>query len=216
MCYVDDVVIATPTLEVLECMKKVGLIWKPSKCEIVQVAIKYFGRMVEKHGSRSDPYAVEAVLTRKSPNTDHQLMSFTGFSNKFREYLEDYADKNTKGNNSWDETTGNAHGMILENFSFQIMKPELCEAPVLGMPTEKAIYVLDLDVCIVAISSRTTLEWKNCLETDSVREYGAPKQENFALVIFVEKHRAYVGSKPINYGLKTHPCPGYRLFEPDF
>ena len=32
------------------------------------------------------------------------------------------------------------------------MSKELCEAPVLGMPTEKGIYVTDTDASVVAIS----------------------------------------------------------------
>ena len=87
MCYVDDVVIATPTLEdhidrldeVFGCMKRAGLKCKPSKCEILRDSIKYLGRMVDRHGVRPDPEAVEAVLTWKAPRTDTQLMSFLGF-----------------------------------------------------------------------------------------------------------------------------------------
>ena len=94
MCYVDDVVIATPTLEdhierldeVFACMKRSGLKCKPSKCEILKDSIKYLGRMVDKHGIRPDPDAVEAVLTWKSPKTEHQLMSFLGFANYYREF----------------------------------------------------------------------------------------------------------------------------------
>ena len=82
MCYVDDVVIATPTLEdhierldeVLACMKRSGLKCKLSKCEILKDSIKYLGRMVDRHGIRPDPDAVEAVLTWKSPKTEHQLI----------------------------------------------------------------------------------------------------------------------------------------------
>ena len=36
--------------------------------------------------------------------------------------------------------------------AFENIKRELCEAPVLGMPTEKGMYVLDTDVFVVAIS----------------------------------------------------------------
>ena len=84
MCYVDDVVIATPTLEdhierleeVFSCMKQTGWKCKPSKCEILRDSIKYLGRLVDKHGVRPDPEAVEAALTWKAPKTDTQLMSF--------------------------------------------------------------------------------------------------------------------------------------------
>ena len=100
-CYVDDVVIATPTLEdhldrldeVFGCMKRAGLKCKPSKFEILRDSIKYLGRMVDRHGVRPDPEAVEAVLTWKAPRTDTQLMSFLGFANFYREFIKRYADK---------------------------------------------------------------------------------------------------------------------------
>ena len=63
MCYIDDVVIATPTLddhierldEVFARLKRAGLKCKPSKCKILKDSIKYLGRMVDKHGIRPDP-----------------------------------------------------------------------------------------------------------------------------------------------------------------
>ena len=78
MCYVDDVVIATPTLEdhidrfdeVFGYMNRAGLKCKPSKCEILRHPIKYLGGMVDRHGVRPDPETVEAVLTWKAPRTD--------------------------------------------------------------------------------------------------------------------------------------------------
>ena len=38
--------------------------------------------------------------------------------------------------------------------AFENKKRELCEAPVLGMPTEKGMYVLDTDASVVAISEK--------------------------------------------------------------
>ena len=102
MCYVDDVVIATPTLEghidrlneVFGCMKRAGLKCKPSKCEeILRDSIKYLGRMVNRHGVRPDAEAAEAVLTWKAPRTDTLLLSFLGFANYCREFIKGYADK---------------------------------------------------------------------------------------------------------------------------
>ena len=160
MCYVDEVMIATPTLEdqierldeVFACMKRAGLKCKPSKCEILKDSIKYLGRMVDKHGIRPDPDAVEAVLTWKLPKTEHQLMSSLRFANYYREFIKGYADKvylmqqlmrhkgkKFMGNNAAEE-------------SFQRIKTELCEAPKLGMPTGKEMYVLDTDASVVAIS----------------------------------------------------------------
>ena len=63
MCYVDDVVIATPTLkhnidrleEVFGCMKRAGLKCKPSKSEILRDSIKYLGRMVKQAWREAGP-----------------------------------------------------------------------------------------------------------------------------------------------------------------
>ena len=101
MCYVDDVVIATPTLEdlidrldkVFSCMKRAGLKCKPSKCENLRDSIKYLERMVDRHGVRLDPEAVEAVLTWKATRTDTQLISLLAFTNYYREFIKGYAHK---------------------------------------------------------------------------------------------------------------------------
>ena len=208
MCYVDDVVIATPTLEdhidrldeVFGCMKRAGLKCKPSKCEILRDSIKYLGRMVDRHGVRPDPEAVEAQLTWKAPRTDTQLMSFLGFANYYREFIKGYADKvypmqklmRNKGKKfEWNDEA---------QVAFENIKRELCEAPVLGMPTEKGMYVLDTDASVVAISGilhqeqewngRTVLcpiAYGSKVLSDTEMKYGAPKAEMFAVVTFVEK-----------------------------
>ena len=215
MCYVDDVVIETPTLEdhidrldeVFGCMKRAGLKCKPSNCVILRDSIKYLGRKVDRHGLRPDPEAVEAVLTWKALRTDTQLMSFLGFANYYREFIKGYADKinpmqkmmRNKGKKiEWNEEAQAA---------FENIKRELCEAPVLGMPTEKGTYVLDTYASVVAISGilhqeqkwngRTVLRpiaYGRKLLSDTEMKYGAPKAEMFAVVTFVEKYRANLGS----------------------
>ena len=164
---------------------------------------------MDKHGIRPDPDSVEAALTWKSLKMQHQLMSFLGFANYYREFIKGYADKvypmqqlmRHKGkkfmwNNAAEE-------------SFQRIKKELCEALVLCKPTEKGIYVLDTDALVVAISGifHQEQEWngKTVLRpiaygskilSDTEMKYGAPKAEMFAVVTFVEKYRAYLCSEP--------------------
>ena len=120
--------------------------------EILRDSIKYLGRIVDRHGVRPDPEAVEAVLTWKAPRTDTQLMSFLGLANYYRELKKGYADKvypmqklmRTKGKKfEWSDEA---------QMAFENIKRELCETPVLGMPTEKGIYVLDRYTSVVGIS----------------------------------------------------------------
>ena len=236
MCYVDDVVIATPTLEdhidrldeVFGCMKRAGLKCKPSKCEILRDSIKYLGRMVDRHGVRPDPEAVEAVLTWKAPRTDKQLMSFLGFANYYREFIKGYADKvypmqklmRNKGKKfEWNDEA---------QVAFENIKRELCEAPVLGMPTEKGMYVLDTDASVVAISGilhqeqewngRTVLRpiaYGSKVLSDTEMKYGAPKAEMFAVVTFVEKYRAYLGSAPFKLRVDNRALSWLKTYSMD-
>ena len=184
--------------------------------------------MVDKHGIRPDPDAVEAVLTWKSPKTEHQLMSFLGFANYYREFVKGYADKvypmqqlmRHKGKKfTWNNAAEE---------SFQRIKKELCEAPVLGMPTEKGMYVLDTDASVVAISGilHQEQEWngKTVLRpiaygskvlSDTEMKYGAPKAEMFAVVTFVEKYRAYLGSEPFKLRVDNRALSWLKTYSMD-
>ena len=236
MCYVDDVVIATPTLEdhidwldeVFGCMKRAGLKCKPSKCEILRDSIKYVGRMVDRNGVRPDPEAVEAVLTWKAPRTDKQFMSFLGYANYYRAFKKKYADKvysmqrlmRNKGKKfEWNEE---------EQVAFENTNRQLCEAPLLGMPTEKCMYVLDTGVSVVAISGilhqeqewngRTVLHpiaYGSKVLSDTEMKYGAPKAEMFAVVTFVEKYRAYLGSAPFKLRVDNRALSWLKTYSVD-
>ena len=74
--------------------------------------------------------------------------------------------------------------------SFENITRELCEAPVLGMPTEKGMFVLDTDASVVAISGilhqeqewngRTVLRpiaYGSKVLSDTEMKYGASKAE---------------------------------------
>ena len=143
---------------------------------------------MDRHGVRPDPEAVEAVLTRKAPRTDTQLLSFLGFANYYREFIKGYADKvypmqklipNKRKKFEWNDEA---------QVAFENIKRELCEAPVLGMPTAKGMYVLDTDASVVAISvilhqeqewnGRTVLgpiAYSSKVLSDTEMKYGAPK-----------------------------------------
>ena len=236
MCNVDDLVIATPTLEyridrlgeVFGCTKRAGLKCKPSKCEILRDSIKYLGRMVDRHGVRLDPEAVEAVLTWKTPRTNTQIMSFLGFANYYREFIKGCADKvypvqklmRNKGKKFvWNEE---------DQVAFESMKRQLCEAPALDMPTEKGMYVLDTDASVVAISGilhqkqewngRTALRpiaYGSKVLSDTEIKYGAPKAKMFAVVTFVEKYRAYLGSAPFKLRVDNRALSWLKTYSMD-
>ena len=228
----DDVVIATPTLEdhidrldeVFGCMKRSGLKCKPSKCEILRDSIKYLGRMVDRHGVRPDPEAVEAVLTWKAPRTDTQLMSFLGFANYYREIIKGYADKVYPMQKLLRNKGKKFEWSVEAQTAFENIKRELSEAPVLSMPTEKGNHVLETDASVVAISGilhqeqewngRTVLRpiaYGSKVLSDTEMKYGAPKAEMFAVVTFVEKYCANLGSTPFKLRVDNRALSWYSM-----
>ena len=102
-------------------------------------SIKYLGRMVDRQGVKPDPDAVEAVLTRKAPRTDTQLMSFLGLANENHEFIKGYADKVYRMQQLMRNKGKKFEGNKRAQEAFENIKRELCEAPVLGMPTEKGM-----------------------------------------------------------------------------
>ena len=139
----------------------------------------------------------------EDPRTDTQLMSILGFANYYPEFIKGNADKvylmqklmRNKGKKfEWNEESQAA---------FQNIEQELCETPVLGIPTEKGMYVLDIDASVLAISVilhqeqewnvRTVLRpiaYGSKVLSDTEMKYCSPKAEMFAVVTFVEKYRA--------------------------
>ena len=183
---------------------------------------------MDKHGVRPDLEAVEAVLTWKAPKADTQLMSFLGFANYYREFIKGYADKiypmqklmrNKDKKFCWTDEA---------QVSFENIKRKLCEAPVLGMPTEKGKFVLDRDASVVAISGilhqeqewngRTVLRpisYGSKVLSDTEMKHGAPKAEMLAVITFVEKYRAHLGSAPFKLRVDTRALAWLKTYSID-
>ena len=99
--------------------------------------------------------------------------------------------------------------------SFQRIKRELCEASLLGIPTENGRYVLDTDASVVAIfwihhqeqeynekAVLRSIAYGSIVLSIKEIKYGALKAEKFAVVIIVKKYRAHLGS----CNLGGEPC----------
>ena len=107
--------------------------------------------------------------------------------------------------------------------SFEKIRRELCEAPVLGTPTEKGMFVLDTDASVVAISGilHQEQEWngpisyRNKVLSDTEMKYGAPKAEMFAVITFVEKYRAYLENAPSKLRVDNRALAWLKTFSMD-
>ena len=170
---------------------------------------------MDRHGVRLDPEAVEAALTWKALRTDTQLISFLRIANYYREFLKGYADKvypmqklmRNKGKKfEWNEEAQAA---------FENIKRELCEAPVLGMPTEKGKNVLDTDASVVAISGilNQEHEWTGRTILRPIA-YGSKVLSDTEMT-FVEKYRAYLRSAPFKLRVDNRALSWLKTYSMD-
>ena len=69
MAYIDDIVIATETIEdhimrikeVFECLREAGFKMRAEKCDFMRTETKYLGRIVSADGIKPDPEAVTKI-----------------------------------------------------------------------------------------------------------------------------------------------------------
>ena len=135
-------------------------------------------------------------------------MSFLGFANYYREFINGYVDKTYPMQQFMRHTVKKFTWIYRGGRIISKIKNKLCEARVLGITSGKEMYVLDTDASVVAISGilHHEQEWnemtvlrptayRSKVLSDTEINYGAPKAEMFAIVNFVEKYRAYLRSE---------------------
>ena len=96
------------------------------------------------------------------------------------------------------------------------------------MPTEKGMYVLDTDASVVASlgilhqeqewNGKTVLRpiaYGSKVLSDIEMKCGAPKTEMFAVVTFVEKYRAYLGSEPFKLRVDNRALSWLKTYSMD-
>ena len=101
MAYIDDIVIATETMEdhimrikeVFECLREAGFKMRAEKCDFMRTETKYLGRIVSADGIKPDPEAVAKIREWMPPRNEEELQSFLGFANYYRDFVPFHAAK---------------------------------------------------------------------------------------------------------------------------
>ena len=94
LCYVDDILIATSTIEqhlerldeVFNCLTQAGLKLKAAKCKLLERKVKFLGRIVSK-GVEPDPGQIQKVLVWQTPGCKAEIESFIGLANYYRKFI---------------------------------------------------------------------------------------------------------------------------------
>ena len=159
MAYIDDIVIATETIEdlmvrlreVFECLSHASFKMRVAKCDLLKSEIQYLGRVVSAEGIKADPKAVSKLRDWEVLRKKTELQSFLGFANYYREFI------------TWNaKLVASLHAFAglgatfawgdEQQQAFNFIKIALIEATALAQPDSEGDIVLDTDASAVAIS----------------------------------------------------------------
>ena len=213
MAYIDDIVIATETIEdhlerireVFECLREAGFKMRAENFEFMRAETKYLGRVVSSEGIK--PSAVSKIQEWMHPRNREELQSFLGFANYYRDFIPFHA---AKVQPMQELLKKNQHFYWNEKHqeAIDLVKQALADATALAAPNEEGRFVLDTDASAVAIAGilhqeqehngRTILRpivYGSKSLTRTQLNYGAPKQEMYAVFYFMEKFHSYMAGR---------------------
>jgi len=98
--YMDDILIATTgsldehrskVAHVLTKLQDNNLFLKPEKCHFHKDKVEYLGVIVEKGQVKMDPIKVQGITDWPIPTNLHEVRSFLGFGNYYKDFIANYS-----------------------------------------------------------------------------------------------------------------------------
>jgi hypothetical protein len=208
LVYLDDIVIFSDTLEehlsrleaVLQRLVATGLKLKPSKCRFLQTRVSFLGHVVSGEGIATDPAKIEQVSRWPPPTNVKEIRGFLGLCGYYRRFISHYAEIASpltsllkKGVRfTW---TSECQG------AFEALRAALTTPPVLAMPADEGLMVLDTDASDRSIGAvlsqvqggeeRVIAYASRVLRPAEVR-YCVTRRELLAIIVFTKAFRQYI------------------------
>ena len=208
LVYLDDVISFGKSVpeslghleEVLARLSDFGLQLKARKCTFMQTEVAFLGHIVGRTGLACDPEKLSAVRNWHEPNrvkAVHQFVAFVGYYRRFVIFFAELADLlvalTRKGVPfMWGDE---------QQTAFDALKACLLSAPIVGFPTEKDRFVLDMNASLFAIGGvlsqiqneeEVVIAYASHSLRTSQRRYCTTRREMLAAVVMCTHFRAYL------------------------
>lgn len=154
LVYLDDIILFSKTVEehlerlvrVLGRLRSAGLKLKPEKCSLMRKSVSFLGHVVSEAGIATDPEKIKAVAEWPEPTSVKEVRSFLGLAGYYRRFVKGFAEiaaplhALTRKDQPffWTEKTQAA---------FEALRIALTSPPVLAMPNDVDMFILDTDAC---------------------------------------------------------------------
>src|SRR5688572_30227604 len=212
LVYLDDVIIFGKTPEqhldrleqVFQRLRGANLKLKPSKCQLLRRNVCFLGHIVTPDGVAMDPSKITDVVEWPVPQRLRDVRAFLGLCSYYRRFVKDFSTVaaplfalTKKGRAfTWDEACQD---------TFDCLKAALTSAPILALPKDDEMYVLDCDACDVGIGAvlsqridgeERVIAYGSRLLSAAEGNYCVTRKELLAIVYFTKQYRQYLLGRP--------------------
>nr|GEX94600.1 putative reverse transcriptase domain-containing protein [Tanacetum cinerariifolium] len=150
--FIDDILIYSKNKKyheehltlILKLLKKEELYTKFSMCEFWISKVQFLRHVIDSKGIHVDPAKIESIKDWASPKTPMEICQFLGLTGYYRRFIEGFSkiaksmtkltQKNVKFD--WEEK---------EEAAFQLIKQNLCSAPILALPKGSKNFIVYCD-----------------------------------------------------------------------
>ncbi|XP_062537882.1 uncharacterized protein LOC134206209 [Armigeres subalbatus] len=207
--YLDDIVIATETLEehlrLLEIvgnrLRLAGLTISLEKSRFCRKQVMYLGYLLNEHGIAIDSGRIQPILDYARPKTQEDIRRLLGLAGFYQRFIKEYSrvvapitDLLTKENRkfTWSKEAEEA---------FRELKSILTSAPILGNPDFNKVFTIESDASDRAVGAALVQEQEGVTKVISYfskklnrtqRRYSAVEKECLGVLSAIQHFRHYI------------------------
>ncbi|KAI3499626.1 hypothetical protein L1887_35430 [Cichorium endivia] len=150
--FIDDILVYSRSKEdheqhlrlMLNLLKEQKLYAKFTKCEFWIREVHFLGHVVGKEGIHVDPAKIEAIKKWEAPRTPTEIRQFLGLAGYYRRFIENFS-KTAQPLTTLTQKDRKFLWEEKQEEAFQILKNELCNAPILALPEGSENFVVFCD-----------------------------------------------------------------------
>ncbi len=214
MCYVDDLIIYSNTLEehlehieaVLKKLQEANIYVKLAKCQFGVEEIKFLGHIVGKEGMKPDPEKTKAVKNMDIPKDEKAVSRFLGMAGFYRKYVKNFSARTTHLRELTRKDTKFVWTKECED-EMNDIKDALTKGPVMVYPDWNKKFILSTDASYQGLGATLSqmgpggeqvIAYASRSLNSHEKNYGVTKLEALGVVWAVELFKVYLQDHPFD------------------
>ncbi|GJY03762.1 putative reverse transcriptase domain-containing protein [Tanacetum coccineum] len=153
--FIDDILVYSKNKKeheehlkaILKLLKKEELYAKFSKCEFWIPKVQFLGHVIDSQGIHVDPIKIESIKDWASLKTPTEIQKFLGLAGYYQRFIEGFL-KIAKPMTKLTQKKVKFVWGDKQEATFQLLKQNLCSAPILTLPEGSKDFIVYCDALI--------------------------------------------------------------------